>query len=185
MDIVATIGGISLNQTGREMECMTIVLMLVPDFFPADLGVHELVQPAHQAGGAVRGGHERKYRELQTRGTPGPAATEEPGGARGMDPGQPAVLADQRHTDHSVRLAPYRGDSPGGGVGVPGRHLHGRGPQRMPGQGRRRLLGLHQRTLLAVHLRVLSGAGTLAGQPVLHPAHHRGDTGTVRPGAAA
>ena len=28
MDIVATIGGISLNQTGREMECMTIVLGL-------------------------------------------------------------------------------------------------------------------------------------------------------------
>ena len=28
MDIVATIGGISLNQTGREMECMIIVLLL-------------------------------------------------------------------------------------------------------------------------------------------------------------
>lgn len=28
MDIVATIGGITLNQTGREMECMTIVLAL-------------------------------------------------------------------------------------------------------------------------------------------------------------
>ncbi len=28
MDIVATIGGISLNQTGREMECMSIVLAL-------------------------------------------------------------------------------------------------------------------------------------------------------------
>jgi general L-amino acid transport system permease protein len=28
MDIVATIGGISLNQTGREMECMSIVLLL-------------------------------------------------------------------------------------------------------------------------------------------------------------
>ncbi|WP_423907210.1 amino acid ABC transporter permease [Candidatus Spongiihabitans sp.] len=28
MDIVATIGGISLNQTGREMECMAIVLTL-------------------------------------------------------------------------------------------------------------------------------------------------------------
>lgn len=28
MDIVATIGGISLNQTGREMECMMIVLLL-------------------------------------------------------------------------------------------------------------------------------------------------------------
>ncbi|NMM44400.1 ABC transporter permease subunit [Rhodospirillaceae bacterium KN72] len=28
MDIVATIGGISLNQTGREMECMTIVLLV-------------------------------------------------------------------------------------------------------------------------------------------------------------
>jgi general L-amino acid transport system permease protein len=28
MDIVATIGGISLNQTGREMECMMIVLMI-------------------------------------------------------------------------------------------------------------------------------------------------------------
>ena len=28
MDVVATIGGISLNQTGREMECMTIVLLL-------------------------------------------------------------------------------------------------------------------------------------------------------------
>ncbi len=28
MDIVATIGGISLNQTGREMECMLIVLLL-------------------------------------------------------------------------------------------------------------------------------------------------------------
>jgi general L-amino acid transport system permease protein len=26
MDIVATIGGISLNQTGREMECMLIVM---------------------------------------------------------------------------------------------------------------------------------------------------------------
>ncbi len=32
MDIVATIGGISLNQTGREMECMTIVLMLYLSF---------------------------------------------------------------------------------------------------------------------------------------------------------
>ena len=32
MDIVATIGGISLNQTGREMECMTIVLMLYLTF---------------------------------------------------------------------------------------------------------------------------------------------------------
>ncbi len=28
MDIVATIGGISLNQTGREMECMILVLLL-------------------------------------------------------------------------------------------------------------------------------------------------------------
>ena len=28
MDIVATIGGISLNQTGREMECMTLTLLL-------------------------------------------------------------------------------------------------------------------------------------------------------------
>ncbi len=28
MDIVGTIGGVSLNQTGREMECMTIVLLL-------------------------------------------------------------------------------------------------------------------------------------------------------------
>lgn len=28
MDIVGTIGGVSLNQTGREMECMTIVLIL-------------------------------------------------------------------------------------------------------------------------------------------------------------
>ncbi len=28
MDIMATIGGISLNQTGREMECMSIVLLL-------------------------------------------------------------------------------------------------------------------------------------------------------------
>ena len=32
MDIVATIGGISLNQTGREMECMTIVLALYLSF---------------------------------------------------------------------------------------------------------------------------------------------------------
>ncbi|NKB76343.1 MAG: ABC transporter permease subunit [Gammaproteobacteria bacterium] len=32
MDIVATIGGISLNQTGREMECMTIVLLLYLTF---------------------------------------------------------------------------------------------------------------------------------------------------------
>ena len=28
MDIVATIGGISLNQTGREMECMLIVMAI-------------------------------------------------------------------------------------------------------------------------------------------------------------
>ena len=28
MDVVATIGGISLNQTGREMECMMIVLLI-------------------------------------------------------------------------------------------------------------------------------------------------------------
>ena len=26
MDVTATIGGISLNQTGREMECMIIVM---------------------------------------------------------------------------------------------------------------------------------------------------------------
>ena len=32
MDLVATIGGISLNQTGREMECMSIVLMLYLSF---------------------------------------------------------------------------------------------------------------------------------------------------------
>lgn len=32
MDIVATIGGISLNQTGREMECMAIVLGLYLSF---------------------------------------------------------------------------------------------------------------------------------------------------------
>ena len=32
MDIVATIGGISLNQTGREMECMSIVLLLYLSF---------------------------------------------------------------------------------------------------------------------------------------------------------
>ena len=32
MDIVATIGGITLNQTGREMECMAIVLMLYLSF---------------------------------------------------------------------------------------------------------------------------------------------------------
>jgi len=32
MDIVATIGGISLNQTGREMECMTIVLAIYLSF---------------------------------------------------------------------------------------------------------------------------------------------------------
>ena len=32
MDIVATIGGISLNQTGREMECMLIVLGLYLTF---------------------------------------------------------------------------------------------------------------------------------------------------------
>jgi general L-amino acid transport system permease protein len=32
MDIVATIGGISLNQTGREMECMCIVLAIYLSF---------------------------------------------------------------------------------------------------------------------------------------------------------
>ena len=43
MDIVATIGGISLNQTGREMECMTIVLGLYLIVFIDDIGVYELV----------------------------------------------------------------------------------------------------------------------------------------------
>jgi len=32
MDIVATLGGVTLNQTGREMECMTIVLLLYLTF---------------------------------------------------------------------------------------------------------------------------------------------------------
>ncbi len=32
MDIVATIGGISLNQTGREMECMSLVLLIYLSF---------------------------------------------------------------------------------------------------------------------------------------------------------
>ena len=32
MDITATIGGISLNQTGREMECMLIVMALYLSF---------------------------------------------------------------------------------------------------------------------------------------------------------
>ena len=32
MDIIATIGGISLNQTGREMECMTLVLAIYLSF---------------------------------------------------------------------------------------------------------------------------------------------------------
>jgi general L-amino acid transport system permease protein len=32
MDVVATIGGISLNQTGREMECMSLVLLIYLSF---------------------------------------------------------------------------------------------------------------------------------------------------------
>ena len=43
MDIVATIGGISLNQTGREMECMIIVLTLYLVFVVADFSGNELV----------------------------------------------------------------------------------------------------------------------------------------------
>ena len=54
MDIVATIGGISLNQTGREMECMTIVLGYVPGVFVDDFRVYELVQQENEASGAMR-----------------------------------------------------------------------------------------------------------------------------------
>ncbi len=32
MDIVATLGGITLNQTGREMECMILVLLIYLSF---------------------------------------------------------------------------------------------------------------------------------------------------------
>jgi len=32
MDIVATLGGITLNQSGKEMECMILVLLLYLSF---------------------------------------------------------------------------------------------------------------------------------------------------------
>ena len=58
MDLVATIGGISLMQTGKEMETMIIVLLTYLALSLSISACHELVQPTHQAGGTVRGrGH--------------------------------------------------------------------------------------------------------------------------------
>ena len=54
VDVRATLGGITMNQTGRELECMLLLDGLLPHPQPADLVGDELVQRARRAEGAVR-----------------------------------------------------------------------------------------------------------------------------------
>ena len=55
-DLVAIFAGTVLNQTGQAVEVILMTMARLPDAQPAHLGVHELVQRAHGAGGAVSDG---------------------------------------------------------------------------------------------------------------------------------
>ena len=54
MDVRATLGGITMNQTGRELECMLLLMGFYLVLSLADLVGAELVQRAQGAEGAVR-----------------------------------------------------------------------------------------------------------------------------------
>ena len=56
MDIVATIGGITLMQTGKEMETMIVVLLIYLTISLLISGTHELVQQEDGAGGEMSHG---------------------------------------------------------------------------------------------------------------------------------
>ena len=53
-DLVSVCRGTVLNQTGQAVEVILITMVRLSRHQPADLGLHELVQRAHGAGGAVR-----------------------------------------------------------------------------------------------------------------------------------
>ncbi len=52
-DLVSSFAGTTLNQTGQAVEVIAITMAVYLTLSLLHLGVHELVQPAHGAGGAV------------------------------------------------------------------------------------------------------------------------------------
>ena len=54
LDLRGTLGGITLNQTGRELECMLLDDADLSDHQPADLVADEHLQQRRQAEGALR-----------------------------------------------------------------------------------------------------------------------------------
>ena len=51
---IVSIANTTLNQTGQAIEGIAIIMAGLPDDQPVDQPVHELVQRAHRAGGALR-----------------------------------------------------------------------------------------------------------------------------------
>ncbi len=54
MDVRGTLGGITLNQTGRELECMMLLMLIYSGAQPDDLVGDERLQQLRQAEGALR-----------------------------------------------------------------------------------------------------------------------------------
>ena len=54
MDITGTLGGITLNQTGRAIECVLLLMLFYLAISPGDLGDDEHLQQLRQAEGALR-----------------------------------------------------------------------------------------------------------------------------------
>ena len=59
---LVSISNTSLNQTGRAIECIAIVMAMLPDAVAADFGADELVQPPRGDQRKIGRGRRRRFR---------------------------------------------------------------------------------------------------------------------------
>jgi hypothetical protein len=141
---IVSIANTTLNQTGQAIEGIAIIMAVYLTISLSISPVHELVQRAHRAGGALRAGHERHHR-VSTRPAGGPAAH----------------ARRQPRADRMRCAEPVLAAKPGGaprrspGCGEPVLLLAGHTRSRCAGLSahprvthRLRRLGLHQRDLV-------------------------------------
>ena len=164
MDVVATIGGISLMQTGKEVETMIIVLGVYLVISLIISGFMNWFKPQHQVQGAIACRPDDRIRTrcaeavrhdrfddafaLRPRDPSRPAAAQAHHRRRRLAVQEPALDTPEHRADPARHLHSLPHRSPAGGLGAPRVGLDRREPHRVLGQdggGRGRgLLGLHQ-----------------------------------------
>ena len=175
-DLFAIFSKSVLNITGQAIECIVMIMGGLSHDKPADLAVHELVQPQDGAGGAIGDERDRfrgKHRLRPQRPCCAAAAPRFSDGGGRVAARQPIRQRRQR-CDHDRLHAPHRLDGDEGvRLGDRAGRLGGRGPPGVPRPGGRRLLGLCAGEVPLLRLRALSVRGALARQRHGRALHRR------------